>query len=221
MRKFIQVAAVLVLVLSVGSVAANAQTQITLGPTASGSIAFVGSGGNVTINLGACSGGTCTLHGLSALLPPGPDGYTIIQSGAISLSSAGTISQASPISFSYSNGIGGTLTGSLQLVNFIQAGTLGLFNDNLVANLTNLGGTLASTFGSAASGDITIVVQSGASVFSLFGTNGSVLAHVSSGEIIAATPEASTLALFGAGLLSMGILLWRRKGVQTQQTVAI
>ena len=213
MGKFFRVAAILVLALTIGSMTASAQTQISLGPTASGSIAFIGNSGNVTINLG-------TLNGLSAFFPAGPDSYTIVQSGSITLASNGAITQANPLSFSYNNGVGGTLTGNLRLINFAQAGSLGLFNDNLVANLTNLGGTLASSFGSAASGDITIRVQSGASVFNLFTSNGTVFANISTGEIVP-TPESSTFVLFGTGLLAVGILLWRRTGAPSHQAAAI
>lgn len=227
MKKVLSFLGVLALALTVGSAAANAQTQVSLGPTANGSIAFVGSSGNVSINLGSCSSGTCTLQGLSAILPPfpaGPDSYKIVQTGAISLASNGTVTQANPISFSYNSGTGFTLTGNLQLVNFIQAGASGLFNDNLVANLSNLGGTLAPSFtsvgGPNAVTSITIVVQSGANVFNLFTTNGTALAHISTGAIVPA-PESSTLVLFGVGLLAVGFMMWRRNGAAAQQTVAI
>jgi hypothetical protein len=218
MRRLTSIAMLLALALTLGTVAANAQTQVTLGPSANGSISFVGSGGNVSINLG--TGGV--LNGLSALLPAGPDYYTMTQSGSISLASNGNITQASPISFYYNNGSGGTLTGNLQLVNFLQAGSLGLFNDALLANLTGLGGTLAPSFlsvGSAGIADITIVVQNGQSVNNLFSSNGTVLAHVSSGEIVP-TPESSSVVLFGAGLLAIG-LLWRRFGRLQPQQVSV
>jgi hypothetical protein len=226
MRKMLGLFGVLALALTVCS-AANAQTQVSLGPTANGSIAFIGNSGNVSINLGSCSGGTCTLQGLSAILPPlpaGPDSYTIVQTGAISLASNGSVTQANPISFSYNSGTGLTLTGTLQLVNFIQAGASGLFNDNLMANLSNLGGTLASSFtsqgGPNAVTSITIVVQSGANVFNLFSSNGTAYAHISTAAIVP-TPESSTLVLFGTGLLAVGFLLWRRAGTPAQQTVAL
>jgi len=226
MRKMLGLFGVLALALTVCS-AANAQTQVSLGPTANGSIAFIGNSGNVSINLGSCSGGTCTLQGLSAILPPlpaGPDSYTIVQTGGISLASNGSVTQANPISFSYNSGTGQTLTGSLQLVNFIQAGASGLFNDNLMANLSNLGGTLASSFisqgGPNAVTSITIVVQSGANVFNLFSANGTAYGHISTAAIVPA-PESSTLVLFGTGLLAVGFLLWRRGGTPAQQTVAL
>jgi hypothetical protein len=213
MKKVAGILVVLAVALTLGSAVVNAQTQITLGPTASGSISFNGSGGNVSINLG-------TLVGGSALLPPGSDGYTMVQSGAISLSSTGSIFQANPIAFSYSNGSGGTLTGSLELVNFAQLGSLGLFNDNLVANLANLGGTLASNFGSTAVLDITVVVQNGANVWNLFSSNGTDWAHISSGEVVP-TPETSTLVLFGAGLVAIGLLMLRRMGTQAHQVASL
>ena len=226
MRKMLGLFGGLALALTVCS-AANAQTQVSLGPTANGSIAFIGNSGNVNINLGSCSAGTCTLQGLSAILPPlpaGPDSYTIVQTGAISLASNGSVTQANPISFSYNSGTGLTLTGTLQLVNFIQAGASGLFNDNLMANLSNLGGTLAPSFisqgGLNAITQITIVVQSGANVFNLFSSNGTAYAHISTAAIVP-TPESSTLVLFGTGLLAVGFLLWRRAGTPAQQTVAL
>lgn len=218
MRRLTSIAMLLVLALTLGTVAANAQTQVTLGPSASGSISFVGSGGNVSINLGTSG----VLTGLSAQIPAGPDYYTMTQSGAISLASNGSISQTNPISFFYNNGTGGTLTGNLQLVSFAQAGTLGLFNDSLMANLTGLGGTLAPQFfsvGPAGIASITIVVQNGQSVTNLFTSNGTVLAHVSTGAIVP-TPESSSVVLFGAGLLAIG-LLWRRFGRLQPQQVSV
>lgn len=110
----------------------------------------------------------------------------------------------------------GTLTGYFQLVNFTQAGSLGLVNDTLSANLTGLGGTLASSLGCAAIQDVTIVLQ-GASVAALFSGNGTVLGHISSDEIVA-TPESSTLLVFGTGLLVVGTPLWRPMGNYNQQS---
>lgn len=216
MRKLLGIIAILALTLTIGSMTASAQTQITLGPSASGSIAFVGSGGNVTISLG-------TLLGLPA---NGTDSYVLVQNGTITLNSNLTISQANPITFAYNNGSGGTLIGDLQLVNFFQVNSLGLYNTTLVANLTNLGGTLVNcgtcSFSNPGAGihDFTIVIQGSGVVTNLFNSNGTVWAHISTGEIVP-TPETSTLALFGTGLLALGLLFWRRIGALGQSTAAI
>jgi len=214
MKRFFLTLAVLAVALTLGSMTASAQTQITLGPTAPGSVVFVGSSGTVSITLGTCSAGTCTAPGSSASLG-GTDSYTLVQTGPITLSSAGVVIQSNPISFSYGDGKGGTLTGNLQLVNFVQAGSLGNFNDNLVANLTNVGGTLASTFGSSAQNDITIRITSGGSVVNLFSKNGTVAGLISSGEVFA-TPEPNTVFLFGVGLLALAAIIWRRGGLVRQ-----
>jgi len=82
MRKALAMFGVVGLALTLGSMAAHAQTQVSLGPTVNGSIAFIRNSRNVSINLGSCSGGTCTLQGLSAILPPlpaGPDSYKIVE----------------------------------------------------------------------------------------------------------------------------------------------
>ncbi|MBZ5702636.1 MAG: PEP-CTERM sorting domain-containing protein [Acidobacteriia bacterium] len=227
MRKILVVVAGLLLALSLGSMAASAQTQVTLGPTASGSIDFVGSSGTVSINLG-CVGLTCsgTLNGLPA---NGTDSYTMVQTGSIILNSNGSVTQANPISFSYNNGTGGTLTGNLELVNFVQlpapANGLGVFGTGLVANLTNLGGTLVNcsncSFSNPGAGiaSVLIDIQHGSSVAGLFSSNGVVFANVSAGEIVP-TPESSTLLLFGTGLLAVGAILWRRNGAQLLATRA-
>jgi hypothetical protein len=195
-----------------GVTGASAQTQITLGPTASKSITFTGSSGTVNISLGNCLGLTCTANGLAATLG-GSDSYKLVETGAITLNSSGAITQANPIAFSYSDGLGGTLFGNLQLVNFAQIGSIGSLNDNLVANLTSLGGTLAAQFGLNAVNDITIRLNSGGSVFALFSINGTVQAQVSSGEVFA-TPEPSTVFLLGVGLFGLGAVMSRHLRVR-------
>src|SRR5437868_10376133 len=161
MRKSVIAALAVAVALLVGI--ANAQDQITLNGTASGAITFTGAGAgtggsNLTMSLGSCSLGahciTGTATGTGAL---GSTGTYELSGGPLSLTSvsAGSWNVSGILNFAYFNGGTNLLSGTLNLLNFTQVGSLGLFNDTLTANLTGLSGSLASSIGSSAITDIT------------------------------------------------------------------
>jgi len=125
-----------------------------------------------------------------------------------------------PIAFQFNSAalMTGTnfLSGNLQLVSLQQTAntSTGSFNENLVANLTNLSGSLASLFGPPGSGAIgRINIEFTSSVdLSLLGGLGqptTATAFVSASDITP-TPEPSSIALLGSGLLALGGYLRRR-----------
>jgi len=102
------------------------------------------------------------------------------------------------------------LSGNLQLLSLQQTAntSTGSFNENLTANLTGLGGSLANLFGpSGAIGRINIEFTSSVDLATL-GTAGAT-AYISASDITP-TPEPSSIALLGSGLLAIGGYLRRR-----------
>ncbi len=188
----------------------NAATnQISLGGTASGSVVFNGTGGG-NFNL-VTSGLTSIAFGQGIFL--GDNGfYSITQTGGITgtflglVAGADTwqITQANPLSFVF----GSFLTGNLQLKSLIQSSSSGVFNESLVANLTNLGGSLASDF-TAAGGIASITIQF-TSPTNLAGIGfGSDAAAIATGNI-QPTPEPGSMILLGSGILGLGGYLRRK-----------
>jgi len=212
-------AAAFVVVLVLAS-AASAQNQITLNGTASGAIVFTGAGSgtggsNLSMSLGSCSLGshciTGTATGTGGLSSTGT--YEL-SGGPLSLTSvsAGNWNVSGILNFAYFNGGTNLLSGTLNLVNFTQVASLGVFNSTLTANLTGLSGLLASNIGSSAVTDITIVIRNGVNLAAL-GNGVNASATISSGEIFP-TPEPGSMVLFGSGLVAAGSLL-RRRGKAT------
>ena len=149
MYKSAAAAFVVVLLLLAGI--ASAQDQITLNGTASGAITFTGAGSgtggsNLTMSLGSCGLGshciTGTATGTGSLASTGT--YEL-SGGPLSLTSvsAGNWNVSGILNFAYFNGGTNLLSGTLNLLNFTQVGSLGLFNDTLTANLTGLTGSLS------------------------------------------------------------------------------
>lgn len=194
---------------------AAAQTQITIDkPLPGNPLIFTGDGsGNVTLTLTNCCTITGTALSTGDLVSQGFYTLDFTGSSPIQLTSVGggifTVTQGGPIAFSYGTLPGGSdlLTGDLQLVSIGQTGSVGVFNQNLTANLTNLGGSLASAFGPPGGVfDITIRIASGVDLSTL---EGSATANISSGELTP-TPEPASLALLGGGLLSVGGFMRRK-----------
>ena len=206
------------------AVAAAAQSSIGLSGGAGQSTTFSGQGSGsqaVGVTLGECSmSGNCTLTG------SGSGSGSLQSSGSFSLTSkansilltsngAGgyTASASAPIEFNLTGSVNGQtgtlLSGTLNLLNFTQANgsSQGTFNSNLGANLNLTGGLLASVFTSSG-GVLSLNVQfpTTTNISTLVGTNLSLVSTVSASGAgsISPTPEPSSLALIGAGLLLLG-----------------
>jgi hypothetical protein len=212
-RKALLALSVLALLTTVVSTA-TAQNQITLGGTAANSLTFTGEGsGNWTLSF---AGGS--LSGMAfgtGTLASGPDPYTISQSGATVTgtylgSDSWSIAQSGPLAFCYGGcGASALLTGNLQLVSLAQTKSTGTFNESLSANLTSLGGSLASLFGTAGVLSITIDFATPTDLATL-PPGGTLGANVSSGELFP-SPEPASMVLVGSGLILLGGLVRRRR----------
>ena len=205
MKKTILVLSAVAILATVASTAKADVTQITLGPSASGSITFTGDGsGGFSISL-TPDPLTGTAWGTGDVAS-GPVPYTVTQGNSNSVTGTSTgadswaIGQSSPFAFNYGAGL---LTGNLQLLDITQISNVGVTNTALVANLSNLDGSLASNF-TPAGGilSITIDLSTAASLASL-GKGATETARISSGELFP-TPEPGTLALLGSGILALG-----------------
>lgn len=225
MRKQFVGIATLVLVIALGAVTASAQVLITLGtPTSpigasSGSVTFTGTAtpGTDTLTFGTCQAGSnCWSGNTTGFAGPNPlanDFWEIsfASAGTVTMDASGNITQGGPASFSLGTTNGGNtlLTGNLQLVSFAQFGHLGAYNDQLVANLTVTGGTLAPYF-SNSSGVVTVLITiaSGTNVFTL--GNGQTVVGTNPVGTLTSTPEPSSVLLLGSGLMVFGAVLRRK-----------
>src|ERR1700719_1189559 len=140
MRKWMVVLAIIVVAFTFGSINANAQTEITIGPISGNpDINFSGSGGVATMSFGACTGGACNLVTAGSLV----SGATTLETGT------GTFSAAAPITYALtsSNGLNWTATGTVPLTYTFVAGSdtiSGSVTFNQV--ISNGGATLLGTF---------------------------------------------------------------------------
>ena len=215
MRKILLIS-LTVLSLMIAVSTARAQNQIDLGGTASGSITFTGAGsGDWTMTFtpnpltgGAFGTGIFTSIGPYSITDPG--GVTITGTLTAPGSDLWNIVQTGSLLFSYGAG-GSLLTGNLQLVDLSQTGSIGTFNDTLVANLVITGGTLASVFTPSGILQLVIDLPSGVNLSTLI--SGQLeYGYVSSGSIYP-TPEPASMLLVGSGLVGLGYLARRRKKV--------
>ncbi|MFZ0420467.1 MAG: PEP-CTERM sorting domain-containing protein [Candidatus Sulfotelmatobacter sp.] len=224
MRKQIIGVAMLVLLVAFGVATASAQVDIGLGfPNgggSSGNVTFTGTGsGNDSLSFGGCpanSSGNCWSGSTTGSAGPysmANDFWEINFAGiTVNMDSLGNITQSAGAALTLGTTNGGLdlLTGSLQLVSFSQTLATGGYNDALVANLTNLGGTLAPYFynGTGVT-QITIDFNSTAPVIGLPLGSPPVTGTYSSGELTS-TPEPSSLLLLGSGLMVFGGILRRK-----------
>ncbi len=209
-------------------VAASAQSGIALQGGSGQTVTFTGQGAGtqgINVALGTCTGDSCTLSGTAqgAGTLNSTGNFTITSAAnSISLMSNGSggynVTSTSPIDFSLtgtSNGNTGTLlTGTLNLLNFTQVtgSTLGTFNYDMGVNLNVTGGMLASAF-TDNGGELSLNVQlpAGANISSLVGTSNSLIANADCQPgSLSPTPEPSSLAMLGAGMLILGGFLRRR-----------
>lgn len=154
--------------------------------------------------------------------------YSILNGGAtvssMSPGACGTsgcvfvLTQSAPVAFTLGSSPGGNdlLTGSLELVDIVQTGSAGVFNDALVINLTVTGGSLQGLFaGNNGSVQLTIKFSSGQNLVNI-AKNQAFLAEVISGAVFP-VPEPGSLTLLGAGLLGFAGLC-RKKFAGTKRS---
>lgn len=204
---------------------ALAQVEIvSLGGTASDSFVFTGTGGGSwTLALvNPCPVGQCTATGQGPAF--GTNGFYSFNTTGVTItgtyngSNDWTITQNQGIGFNIGSSAGGhnLLSGSLQLVSMDQTGKTGSFNDELVANLSNLTGTLAQYF-TAAGGiyqfTVDLTTCKNGTCLSGLGAGQTFKTDLGSSGEITSTPEPGTFVLLGAGLLGVGGYLRRRIGV--------
>jgi hypothetical protein len=215
MRKLGLILFVLTFVATLGSVSTQAQTGIALSTSSTSGISFTSTGGG-NLSMGAAIFGSAA--GLGSLL--GDTGYYSLMSGSPIALTLG--SSLSPVFADYSasgtlnfivtsmKGGGGTtlLTGTLTLVDLVQAINSGMTNTSEVLNLNITGGTLASAYaGNTGIGNLTINLSGLGFLPSL--SSGS--AKLSGATLDALpTPEPWSMLLFGSGLVLFGFVLRRR-----------
>jgi len=214
MKKLICGLAILTLALTLGSLAANAQSTVGLIYLGSSTVSFTpDGGGKVTMTVGSTSGIDVGNHLLSTAtaFTLGPGTFTLMEVGTSNTyKSLGTISLVL-------NG-GSLLTGVLDLVNFTQAGLTGTTNTSLLANLDITGGTYCPSGGGTGtcglgSGLVNLDFMLGSSNPIALDPNTGVITGgilVTPPRNLAITPEPGTMLLFGSGLFALGGILRRR-----------
>ena len=223
MRKLMMFMTVMALALSVGAMTASAQTSISFGNGGGGStgnVTFEANGnGSASLDLGVCGliglVDTCTLSGVNT--GGGTYSFTTTESGSkdIQISSGfisglnrGVSMNGATTVFSYNNGSGGTLTGTVIWSSLISDG-VATITGTLTITTSTLSGPLGE-IGRHVTIDITTnhyATDLSTTIF-VSGSTASEGATLSSGELV--TPEPSTMLLFGTGLLIAGGILRRR-----------
>jgi PEP-CTERM motif-containing protein len=213
MKKLICGLAILVLALTLGSFAANAQSTVGMVYLGSDTVSFSPDGGGiVTMKVGSTSGFAVGNNLLSSAsnFTLGPGTFTLVEEG-----SSNTYMSMGVIPLELNSG--SLLTGVLDLVSFTQTALTGSTNTSLMANLDITGGSYCPPSGTGTCG-----LGSGlVSLNFLLGSSNPIALDPNSGFLmggtlvtpprdVAVTPEPGTMLLFGSGLFALGGILRRR-----------
>jgi len=185
-------------------------------------ISGTGASNKLNIDLGSCSGGTCTLSGLGygygTYTPPAHALYSITSPANLSLvetnSTTGlwqVASNANAIKFEYGTG-GSLLTGYLNSLQFSQIPSVvsGGHDEYLgTANVTITGGSLDKTSGMQVQFLVTNSPKYFQALLGPANTGSSIKVTYGEGPLYP-TPEPATLALLGAGFLFVGGVVRKR-----------
>ena len=215
MKKTWLVLSVLALAVTFGSMTASAQTGIALSTSSTSGITFMSTGGG---NLSLAAGVFGSAAGLGGLL--GSTGFYSLSGAPIALTLGPSLSPvfaeytaSGTLNFEITSMPGGLgtnlLSGTLKLVDLIQAATTGMTNTSSVADMTITSGSLKGDYpGLTGISKLTINLAGLGFLPSLSGAKSTKL----SGATLDAlpTPEPWSMLLYGSGLVLIGLVLRRR-----------
>ena len=215
MKRILAVLFVLALAVTFGSMAANAQTGIALSTSSTSGITFMSTGGG---NLSLAAGVFGSAAGLGGLL--GSTGFYSLSGAPIALTLGPSFSPvfaeytaSGTLNFEITSMPGGLgtdlLSGTLTLVDLIQAATTGMTNTSGVADMTITGGSLKGDYpGLTGISQLNINLAGLGFLPSLSGAQSTKL----NGATLDAlpTPEPWSMLLYGTGLVLIGFVLRRR-----------
>lgn len=215
MRRPWVVLSVLALGVIFGSMPANAQTGIALSTSSTSGITFMSTGGG-NLSLAAAVFGSAA--GLGGLL--GQNGFYTLSGAPIALTLGPSLSPvfaeytaSGTLNFEITSMPGGLgtdlLSGTLKLVDLIQAATTGMTNTSGVADMTITGGSLKGDYpGLTGISQLNINLAGLGFLPSFSGAHSTKLNGATLNAL--PTPEPWSMLLYGSGLVLIGFVLRRR-----------
>jgi hypothetical protein len=215
MQKLLLILSLLTLAITLGSETASAQTGIALSTSSTSGITFMPTGGG---DLSLAAGIFGSAAGLGSLL--GHTGYYSVSGAPIVLTLGASTSPffadysaSGTLSFDITSMPGGAgttlLTGTLKLVDLVQAINTGITNTSAAVNLVISGGSLQSFYtGNSGIGQLTINLTGLGFLPNLSGAMSTKLGSATLNAL--PTPEPWSMVLFGTGLVLFGLVLRRR-----------